>query len=294
MNIRYTLSICFLLFFYAFSTQAQRFAYYPNGTKIPYKATTMRNVMDALGLSDVDIVSTSYGDVLYQKLTNKPVFLYLIKKEYVSKIPIMLKKYDYNDYIFSYSFYADLKRHLDSGKLSKAFLTETFGTVSREIEEEDGTKSLIFRKNNAKISFDGDSAVKVDVINYRAYDLHKTAILEYKVTGEDYSIGFDITISNLSDAEKIIKYVYITVTARNPVKDKIGTKTVRAIGPIKSGDYGDYSFENTFYSSTAKYLSLDAIKIQYMDGSIKLLNKAQTRAITSMDWEAEGNRTIDD
>ncbi|WP_172664807.1 hypothetical protein [Pedobacter steynii] len=206
----------------------------------------------------------------------------------------MLKKYDYNDYIYSYSFYAELKRHLDSGQLTKAFLTETFGKVSREIEEEDGIKNLIFRKNNAKISFDGDSAVKVDVINYRAYDLHKTAILEYKVTGEDYSIGFDITISNLSDSEKTIKYVYITVTARNPVSDKIGTKTVRAIGPIKSGDYGDYSFENTFYSSTAKYLSLDAIKIQYMDGSIKLLNKAQTRAITTVDWEEEGNRTLDD
>ncbi|NQX38781.1 hypothetical protein SAMN05421820_101816 [Pedobacter steynii] len=249
---------------------------------------------DSLGISDVDVVSTSYGEVMYQRLTNKPVFLLLNKKEFVSKIPIMLKKYDYNDYIYSYSFYAELKRHLDSGQLTKAFLTETFGKVSREIEEEDGIKNLIFRKNNAKISFDGDSAVKVDVINYRAYDLHKTAILEYKVTGEDYSIGFDITISNLSDSEKTIKYVYITVTARNPVSDKIGTKTVRAIGPIKSGDYGDYSFENTFYSSTAKYLSLDAIKIQYMDGSIKLLNKAQTRAITTVDWEEEGNRTLDD
>jgi|GEM_PF-3085989 len=274
------------------NVKAQWNAYYPDGKKINIKFTTINSLKDSLGLFDIEIVSTSYGEVFYKKFTNKPVFVFLNKKEYVPKIPVMLQKYDYGKYLNSYSYYADLKRLMESGKLTKSFLGDVFGYEGSEEEEEDGMKSLTYRKNNAVVYFKGDSAVKVNVINYRSIDLHKTALFDYKVTGENYSIGFDISVVNLTKSAKTIKYIYFTVTATNAVDDKIGTRTVRGIGPIKPGDIGSYNFEDTFYSKTAEYLSLDAIKIQYMDGTIKLLNKSQIQSIKYMDWEEEGNRTL--
>lgn len=115
--------------------------------------------------------------------------------------------------------------------------------------------------------------------------------MQYSVIGSDYAIGFDISINKL--AKKTIKYIFITVTATNPVDDKVGTKTVKAVGPIKANDTGFYEFENIIYSKTAQYLTLDLIKVEFMDGTLKVIPKSEIQKIKLQDWEEIGNTTID-
>jgi len=282
----------FLLFLTCpFLSFSQNGIYLPSGKKLPYNNISINGVKDSLGIKEVETVLTPYGEVFYKKLTDKPVFLIFSKKEDLTKIPLMLKHYNYNKYLYSYSYYFDLKKMMEEGKLSKSYLLDALGKPSLSTTTEEGRDLWIFRKHNARILFENDLATEVDVINYRAFDLHQLAIFDFAVNGESYSMGFDITLLNLS--KKTIKYIYITVTATNPVDDKVGTKTVRAIGPIKPNDTGHYNFENTFYSSTAEYLSLDNIKVQYMGGAIKMFNKTQITSIRSTDWEEVGNRPIE-
>ena len=264
--------------------------YLPNGKKLPYKNISINGLTDSLKLKKVEGVSNPYGEVFYKKLTNIPVFLLFSKKDDVTKIPAMLKFYNYNKYIYSYSYYFDLKSMMQDKSLTKEYLLEAFGKPSATIQEGEKKESWVFKNNNAKIEFDNDSIAKVDVINYKAYELHKLAITNFEITGEEYSLGFDISILNLN--KKTIKYIFLTVTAVNPVDDKIGTKTVRAIGPVRQNQSSTYNFENIFYTSTGEYLILDQIKIQFMDGSVKQLNKGQIRSLTSNDWEEIGNRTL--
>ncbi|WP_316799715.1 hypothetical protein [Pedobacter frigidisoli] len=270
---------------------SQNAIYLPSGRKLPYKNISINGIRDSLDLNEVEGVSNPYGEVYYKKLTNTPVFLFFNKKDDLTKIPLMLKAYDYPKHIYSYSYYYDLKSMMEKGTLTKSYLLDAFGKPSLESHTDEGQEFWVFKKNNARIEFENDQATKIDVINYRAYDLHQLAIFDFSVTGKSYAMGFDITFLNLG--KKTIKYIHITVTATNPVDDKIGTKTLRAIGPVKPNDSGSYSFENTFYSSTAEYLSLDSIKIQYMDGTIRLLSKSQIKSIRSTDWEEVGNRTLD-
>ncbi|MCX2473562.1 hypothetical protein OQZ33_04375 [Pedobacter sp. MC2016-05] len=261
---------------------AQFTAYYPSGKKIPYKLSSINNMKDSLGIKDVDVVDNPYGTVLYKKLTNVPVFLFFHKRDDLTKLPLMLKAYDYQKHINSYSYYYDIKKMIDSGVLTKSYLINSFGQPTSKYLNDDNQEVWIFKKNNARIKFNDTIANQVDIINYKTIDTHKLAITDFSVTGEDYSIGFDITFSNLST--KTIKYLYINVTAKNPVKDVVGTKMVRAIGPIKPNESSLYNFENTFFSSTAEYLHINSIKIQYMDGSVKLLTKSQVDSIKITDW----------
>lgn len=269
---------------------SQNSAYLPSGKKLPYKNFSTNSLRDSLKLGELEGIFTPYGEVFYKKLTNKPVFLFFSKKDDLSKIPIMLQSYNYNKYLYSYDYYYDLKSMIEDKTLTKAYLLEAFGEPSIESASEDGIPYWVFKRYNLRVEFENDSPKKADVINYRAYAIHQLAIFDYSITGESYSIGFDISFLNMS--KKTIKYLYMTVTATNPVHDRIGTKTVRAIGPIKPNDSGSYNFENTFLSGSAQYLSLDAIKVQYIDGSIKLLSKSQVTSIKSTDWEEVGNRTI--
>lgn len=265
--------------------------YLPNGKRLLYKNISVQGIMDSLKLKEVEGVSNQYGEVYYKKLTNTPVFLFFSNKDDLSKIPFMLKSYNYNEYLYSYSYYYDLKSMMKDGILNKEYLLDAFGKPSLEAKTEEENEYWVYKKYNARIDFTDNAVSKVDVINYKAHDLHKIAIFDFKITGESYTMGFDITFLNLN--KKTVKYFYITVTAKNPVKDRIGTKTVQAIGPLKYDQSGKYSFENIFYSSTAEYLSIDAVKIQFMDRTVKYLTKAQVATLQVTDWEEVGNRSIE-
>lgn len=105
-------------------------------------------------------------------------------------------------------------------------------------------------------------------------------ILSYSFPISDYLKypGFKTTIVNPKE-NKTIKYLWFTLVAYNPVDDVVGTKIIQAIGPVYPLKTADYSFETVFRSNVIDYCKITNIKIQYMDGSILVLNKSQVEAI---------------
>ena len=112
-----------------------------------------------------------------------------------------------------------------------------------------------------------------DYINvYALAEKYGLMFIEHNVIGNEYSIGLNFKIMNIS--KKTIKYIYLNTQAYNPVDDPLGgNKLVRAIGPILGYQMANYEFENVVFSKIATRLNITSIKIQYMDGSIKLIPK---------------------
>lgn len=282
-----------LLLFTLLSLHTFSQAYYPDGRKITFPIRTFGSLLDTLGASESTIYTHKQGAIVYfKRLTNKPVFVYFSDNPTPLKIKEIISSYNYNKYLFSYSYYWDMKDMIKKGSLTKKYLIEIFNEPDTKGKNDDGTEYWIFKNYNAKIVFENDTAKSADVINYRAFKKNELAISSFEVTGSDYSIGFDISLLNLST--KTIKYVSITVTATNPVHDKERTKTVKMVGPIKSNESGSSEFKDIVYSSVAKYLQIENINIEYMDGTFKLISKSEVKNIRVKDWEEEGNRTLED
>lgn len=96
----------------------------------------------------------------------------------------------------------------------------------------------------------------------------------------EYSSFVNVDIKIINPYKKRIKYAWVSFYAKNavgdPVKDRITNspnKTVRAIGPIDPKETGSYTFENVYYSKVIESLKIIQIKIQFFDGSIKLIDK---------------------
>ena len=271
---------------------AQFNAYYPDGKKITIKYETIGSLLDSLGINESESYSHKLGYVYFKRLSNKPIFVFFMGKEYPLKVKEMISSYNYTKYLNSYSYYHDLKDMIKEETLTKNYLKDVFNEPSLKGQNENASEYWIFKNYNVKIIFENDTAKSVDVINYKAVQRNELAISSFDVTGDDYSIGFEISLNNCG--RKTIKYTFITVTATNPVDDKVDTKTVKAVGPIRPSDTGTYEFNNIIYSNTAKYLSIDNIKLQFMDGTFKIISKAEVKNITLQDWEEIGNRTIED
>lgn len=284
--------LLFLIFLLnTFQSIAQFSAYYPSGQKINIQFKTIGQLLDSLGVLETEVYSHKLGDVYFRRLTNKPIFVFFHQKEYPLQIKQIISSYDYNDYLNSFSYYWDLNDMIKSGALTKPYLLKVFNAPNTKEQLDYGGEWWIYKDYNAKILFYSDTATSADVINFKSIEKSELAIPEFNVTGTDYSIGFSITLSNYS--KKIIKYAFITVTATNPVEDKIGTKTAKAVGPIKPSTAAGYDFDDLFYSRTAQYLTIDNIKLQYMDGTVKIIPKSAVQKIRIRDWEKIGNTVAD-
>ncbi len=285
----------FLLFFTVNSFNllfAQFSAYYPDGKKVKIKFQTIKQLLDSLEISETERYHHILGEVYFKRLSDKPIFVLFPDKEYPLKIRGIISSYNYSKYLYSYSYYWDLNDMIKKGTLTKEYLQDVFKDPDTIGHDDDGSEYWIYRNYNTKIIFEGDNAKSADVINYKALLRNELAVGSFDITGTDYAIGLDISLTNYS--KKTIKYAFITVTATNPVHDKIGTKTVKAVGPIKPSETASYEFNDIIYSRTAKYLTIDNIKLQYMNGAIKIIPKNEVKNIRVMDWAEYGNRTIDD
>ena len=282
------------LFFLTFSSlNSFSQAYYPDGKKITIKYGSIKSLLDTLGINE----STSYDykqwcSVYFMRLTNKPIFVFFWKNPTPLKIKEIISTYNYNKYLYSYSYYWDLKDMIKKGSLTKQYLLEIFQEPDAKGTSDEESEYWIFKKYNSKILFENDTAKSADVINYNAFKKNELTISSFEVTGSDYSIGFNISLLNLSS--KVIKYVSITVTATNSVNDKVGTQTVKGVGPIKFNEPSNFEFKDIINSGVAKYLTIENIKIEYMDGTIKLIPKSEVHNIKIQNWEEVGTRTIDD
>jgi len=265
--------------------------YLPDGRKIEVRFNNIAQLLDSLKITEVELYNHKLGGVYFKKLSNNPIFIIFYDKEYPSKIKEMIASYDYKKYLDSYSYYYDLNDMIKKGTLTKEYLYDVFEDPDSKGEDDEGLQYWIFKKFNVKITFKDDMPSLANVINYNAIQKNGLAISTFEVTGSDATIGFDIGVINF--ASRSIKYIFITVIVENPVKDKIATKIVKAIGPIKTGDPGSYEFEDIVYSKLAKYLYIENIKIQYMDSSIKLIPKSEIGNIRIKDWEKIGHTIID-
>lgn len=79
--------------------------------------------------------------------------------------------------------------------------------------------------------------------------------------------GYEVSFANMS--KKTIKYVWFSVKGINAVDDLVSTQTLKCIGPIKPNEEGSYSFDYVWFTDVVEKSKLSAVKIQYMDGSIK-------------------------
>ena len=259
--------------------------FYPNGKKVDI-------LRDSIEKNNISLHMHKLGVVYFRKLTNKPIYVVFTKTAYPSKIKEMISSYDYKRYINSYSYYYELNDMIRSGELSKDYLQTAFNSPDKKGQTDEGTEYWIYKKFNVKVIFRDSVPISADVINYNAIEKNELSISTFNVTGEDYTMGFNIGLTNLSS--KVIKYVFVTVTATNAVNDKVGTKTVKGVGPIGQGMTGSYEFDDIFYSRVAEYLEIDGVKLQYMDGSIKNISKLEAKNIRLTDWEAVGQRTLGD
>jgi hypothetical protein len=83
-------------------------------------------------------------------------------------------------------------------------------------------------------------------------------------------VTFDVSVTNYS--KKTIKYIRFYIAAKDPVGGRISylTRTVfpaRGVGPITYMDYGQYTFEDVFYSKIVEEVYLVKIDVDYMDGT---------------------------
>ena len=61
-------------------------AYYPDGKKIDFRFNTIKNLLDTLDIKENTSYSHPLGEVYFKRLSNKPVFVLFIDKEYPLKI----------------------------------------------------------------------------------------------------------------------------------------------------------------------------------------------------------------
>lgn len=96
----------------------------------------------------------------------------------------------------------------------------------------------------------------------------------------EYSSFIDINFKVINPYRSKIKYIWFTVSGTNPVGDPVRDGrsgkfdvTVKGVGPIEYGKIGEYEFEDVFYSKIVDSMKVKQIKIQFFDGSIKLISK---------------------
>ena len=98
------------------------------------------------------------------------------------------------------------------------------------------------------------------------------------VDASEYTEGTGVDFTFYNPTKKVVKYVHATVVGMNPVDDPVieGGKTshtLKCIGPINPGETGSYSFEYVWFTDIVERAKLTSIKVQYMDGTEKIISK---------------------
>jgi hypothetical protein len=159
------------------------------------------------------------------------------------------------------------------------------------------TDFLKISKEDQK-SFDKGEASELDSIKSKAFyaaeviyknDLKKAiafldntktkglAVLNWNYYDEsEYTNGTSTKIEVYNPMKKTIKYIWFSFVGYNAVGDIVSSKgqtirTVKAIGPIKEKETGSYEFPYVWLTDIVQTAKLKSIKIQYMDGTFKLV-----------------------
>lgn len=122
--------------------------------------------------------------------------------------------------------------------------------------------------------------------SYKSYDFtgaHDAGIgisefhLNLSELSSEYVTGCRMNYHNFG--KKRIKYIFTTVAALNAVGDPVSVKTLKSIGPIEPSESESYTFDTSFFSKIIERIKITGLKIQYFDGSIKIIPKGQISKI---------------
>jgi len=76
------------------------------------------------------------------------------------------------------------------------------------------------------------------------------------------------------DSERVMKYITFAVRPYNPVGDPVtgsargrSLEKVRAVGPVRPGETGSWTFDNVWYAPSASCVEIKRITVEYVDGS---------------------------
>lgn len=112
-------------------------------------------------------------------------------------------------------------------------------------------------------------------------------ILEWEHIDESsYTKGTGISIKVSNPTQKPIKYIWFTYVGYNPVGDVVVDSkrgkniTMQAVGPIEPRESATYRFEYVWFSDLIESVKITSIKVQYMDGSIKIITNPKEIIIT--------------
>lgn len=92
----------------------------------------------------------------------------------------------------------------------------------------------------------------------------------------EYTSGTGYNFSFINTSKKTIKYIWITVKGINAVNDVVSSKTLKGIGPLEPDTSASYSFDYVWYTDIVETCKIPLIKIQYMDGTVKQIQNADS------------------
>ncbi len=105
----------------------------------------------------------------------------------------------------------------------------------------------------------------------KGFGLMLLRMIDSKNSADGVSVS--IRVKNV-DPDRTMKYLTFTMQPFNPVGDPVrgrtqdeSVKQVRAVGPVKLGETGGWTFENVWYAPSASCVELQRVKVEYMDDS---------------------------
>lgn len=105
----------------------------------------------------------------------------------------------------------------------------------------------------------------------------------------DSAGGNKVNVNFKNTSGKPIKYIEFNVAFLNPVGDRAmcsitgkSLANLKVIGPFEDGEFEDAFWEPSIYYKAWCYIEILSIKIDYMDGSSKFLQKSEVDRLGGM------------
>lgn len=150
----------------------------------------------------------------------------------------------------------------------------------------------LFRKNSIRLSYELTIGQQLNVLKkIESLRSKGLVVLQNSIYDEsEYTEGtsFDFKIINLSN--KTIKYINFNIIGFNSVEDKVfergsAIKSVKGIGPIKKDESAVFEFKYVWFTDLVETFKVVSIKIQYMDGSVKIIDNPKSVTLTKSEYE---------
>jgi hypothetical protein len=114
-------------------------------------------------------------------------------------------------------------------------------------------------------------------------------LLDYSVDDvSEVTDGVNASFEVFNPTNKVIKYVTFYVSGINPVGDVVynvrqhsNISEFRGVGPIKPNESANYEWEYAWFTDVVEKLKITKVKIQYMDGSTKIVTNTKSLILPS-------------